>query len=142
MNDDKPRKSPEAHPEVGPADPGSAPEAPGIAEPIEAAYRVTPAEIEQAMSRTSAQYLGDLRTVLAEVGKVYEGQLAAKDQTIAAQEALLAAKEETIGYWRHQAQRAQGQFERQSADLVKSIIRQAQEREAARVAAERPDVSR
>jgi len=52
-------------------------------EPIEAAYRVTPAEIEQAVSRTSAQYMGDLRTMLAEVGKVYEGQLAAKDETIA-----------------------------------------------------------
>ncbi len=35
------------------------------------------------MSRTSAQYMGDLRTMLAEVGKVYEGQLAAKDETIA-----------------------------------------------------------
>jgi len=52
-------------------------------EPIEAAYRVTPAEIAQAVSSTSAQYMGDLRTMLAEVGKVYEGQLAAKDETIA-----------------------------------------------------------
>ena len=51
--------------------------------PIEAAYRVTPAEIEQAVSRTSAQYMGDLRTMLAEVGKVYEGQLAAQQETIA-----------------------------------------------------------
>ena len=51
--------------------------------PISAAYRVTPAEIEQAVARTSAQYMGDLRTMLAEVGKVYEGQLAAKDETIA-----------------------------------------------------------
>ena len=48
-------------------------------EPLEGAYRVTPTEIEQAVSRTSAQYMGDLRTMLAEVGKVYEGQLAAKD---------------------------------------------------------------
>ncbi len=57
---------------------------------IEAHYRVTPAAIEQAVSRTSAQYLGDLRTVLAEVGKVYEGQLAAKDETIATQREALA----------------------------------------------------
>ena len=52
-------------------------------EPLEATYRVTPVEIERAVSRTSAQYMGDLRTMLAEVGKVYEGQLAAKDETIA-----------------------------------------------------------
>ncbi len=75
----------------------------GTAEPIEAAYRVTPAEIEQAVSRTSAQYMGDLRTMLAEVGKVYEGQLAAKDaaieakdQALALQTAALEAKDETI----------------------------------------------
>ncbi len=58
-------------------------------EPIEATYRVTPAEIAQAVSRTSAQYLGDLRTMLAEVGKVYQGQLAAQDETIATQRAAL-----------------------------------------------------
>jgi hypothetical protein len=50
---------------------------------------VTPTEIEQAVSRTSAQYLGDLRTMLVEVGKDYESQLLAKDQA-------LAAKDETI----------------------------------------------
>ena len=44
---------------------------------------MTPAEIEQAVARTSAQYLGDLRTMLAEVGKVYEGQLGAQQETIA-----------------------------------------------------------
>ena len=53
------------------------------ADAIEAGYRVTPAEIEQAVLRTSTQYMGDLRAVLAEVGKVYEGQIAAKDETIA-----------------------------------------------------------
>jgi ribose 1,5-bisphosphokinase PhnN len=44
---------------------------------------VTPAEIEQAVARTSAQYMGVLRTMLAEVGKVYEGQIAAQQETIA-----------------------------------------------------------
>ena len=58
--------------------------------PVEAAYRVTPAEIEQAVSRTSAQYMGDLRAMLAEVGKVYEGQIAAKDQVITAQTEIIA----------------------------------------------------
>ncbi len=75
------RKPPEIPPEHIPEYP---PEGTGIhAEPIEAAYRVTPAEIEQAVSRTTAQYMGDLRTMLAEVGEVYAGQLAAKDETIA-----------------------------------------------------------
>ncbi len=77
------------------ATPGVTPEtAPGQAgnpsKPIEAAYRVTPAEIEQAVSRTSAQYMGDLRTMLAEVGKVYEGQLAAKEQVITTQGETIA----------------------------------------------------
>ncbi len=48
------------------------------------------------MSRTSAQYMGDLRTMLAEVSKVYEGQLAAKDETIATQRAALATKDQAL----------------------------------------------
>ena len=66
-------------------------------EPFEGAYRVTPAEIEQAVSRTSAQYMGDLRTMLAEVGKVYEGQLAAKDVALAAKDEALTTKDQVIG---------------------------------------------
>ncbi len=54
-----------------------------ISAPLEAQYRVTPAEIERAVAATSAQYMGDLRTMLAEVGKVYEGHLAAQQETIA-----------------------------------------------------------
>jgi len=65
-------------------------------EPLEASYRVTPAEIERAVGRTSAQYMGDLRTMLAEVGKVYEGQLAAKDETIVTQREALATQAETV----------------------------------------------
>jgi len=103
------RKPPEIPPEHVPEYP---PEGTGIhAEPIEAAYRVTPAEIEQAVSRTSAQYMGDLRTMLAEVGKVYEGQLAAKDaaleakdQALAIQTAALGAKDETIAELRRRAE--------------------------------------
>jgi len=83
-------------------------------ESIEAAYRVTPAEIEQAVSRTSAQYMGDLRTMLAEVGKVYEGQIAAKDaaitakdETIATQREALTMKEETIAELRRRAEQAE-----------------------------------
>ena len=86
------RKSPEVSPEVL----GRPGEVSGSAEPIEAAYRVTPAEIEQAVSRTGVQYMADLRTMLAEVGKVYEGQLAAKDETIAAKDAALTAKDQAL----------------------------------------------
>jgi len=79
-------------PQRTPAD--SASQRPGAApsgqDTIEATYRITPAEIEQAVARTSAQYMGDLRTMLAEVGRVYEGQLAAKDQVIATQADALA----------------------------------------------------
>ena len=84
------RKAPEMPPEYPPENTGTP------FEPIEAAYRATPAAIEQAVSRTSAQYMGDLRTMLAEVGKVYEGQLAAKDETIAAKDAALAAKDQAL----------------------------------------------
>ncbi len=48
----------------------------GAAEPIEARYRVTPAEIEQAIERTSARYVADVHTlfdrVSAEVGRLYD----------------------------------------------------------------------
>ena len=59
-------------------------------EPIEARFRVTPAEIERAVERTGARYLADMETILTRVGKVYEGQLAAKDETIATQAEMLA----------------------------------------------------
>ncbi len=82
-------------------------------EPIEATYRVTPAEIEQAVSRTSAQYMGDLRTMLAEVGKVYESQLAAKDEALAAKEQVIASQGETIAELRRRAEVAEAAVARQ-----------------------------
>jgi len=82
--------------ELGP-EPGPVPRPEHGPEPIEAAYRVTSAEIEQAVSRTSAQYMGDLRTMLAEVGKVYEGQIAAKDAALAAKDEALTTKDQVIG---------------------------------------------
>ena len=96
-------------------------------EPIEAAYRVTPVEIEQAVSRTSAQYMGDLRTMLAEVGKVYEGQLAAKDAALAAKDQALAADASTIAELRRRAEVAEAE-----------VIRQRQEQEAAQAASVLP----
>jgi hypothetical protein len=99
-----PADAPEPGPGPGPLrgpEPGRGPE------PIEATFRVTPAEIERAVSRTSAQYMGDLRTMLAEVGKVYEGQLAAKDRTIGTQADTLALQAETIAALRHRAESAE-----------------------------------
>jgi hypothetical protein len=98
-------------------------EAPRSTEPIEAAYRVTPTEIEQAVSRTSAQYMGDLRTMLAEVGKVYESQLLAKDQTITTQADMLALQTETIAELRRRAEVAEAE-----------VLRQRQEQEATQAA--------
>ncbi|HEY8602315.1 MAG TPA: hypothetical protein VIL85_28085 [Thermomicrobiales bacterium] len=91
-------------------------------EPLEAAYHVTPAEIEQAVSRTSAQYMGDLRTMLAEVGKVYEGQLAAKDAALEAKDQALTTKDqvistqaETIAELRRRAEQAEAERDRLAA---------------------------
>ncbi len=72
---------PASGPEPAPRGTGTGPE-PGP-EPIEARFRVTPAEIERAVERTGARYLADMETILNRVGRVYEGQLAAKDETIA-----------------------------------------------------------
>ena len=44
---------------------------------------VTPAVVEQAIARTGQQYTADLRVMLGELRAVYEGQIAAKDETIA-----------------------------------------------------------
>lgn len=63
-------------------------------QPIEAAYRVTPAEVEQAIERTGARYVADFAAlydrIAAEVGELYAAQIAAKDQTIATQADALA----------------------------------------------------
>jgi hypothetical protein len=56
---------------------------PEPSEPLEAEYRVTGAAIEQAITRTAAQYAGDMRTIFERVEALYRGQLEAKDETIA-----------------------------------------------------------
>jgi len=45
-------------------------------------YRVTPAQIEQAIERTGDKYVTDMTRMFDEVGRLYQGQLAAKDETI------------------------------------------------------------
>ena len=44
---------------------------------------MTPAELECAVERNGARYLADMETIPTRVGQVYDGQLAAKDETIA-----------------------------------------------------------
>ena len=55
---------------------------------------VTPAQIERAIERTGQRYVTDMAAlydrVSTELGAVYEGQLAAKDQTIGTQAEALA----------------------------------------------------
>jgi hypothetical protein len=96
-------------PEPGPA---SGPER--GPEPIEAAYQVTPAEIERAVERTGQKYVTDIAAlydrVSEELSAVYEGQLAAKDQVI-------AAKDETIDELRRRAEVAEAELlRRREAD--------------------------
>jgi hypothetical protein len=88
--------------QAAPSSPAGSPVQPGVQDspPIEAAYQVTPALVEQAIERTGARYVADFAAlydrISAEVGRLYEGQLEAKDQTLIAQGAALAAKDETI----------------------------------------------
>lgn len=79
---------PEPVPEPGGTGSGTQAEPDGTdAEPIEARYRVTPAEIEHAIERTGARYVADMRTLFAELDaryeRLYRDQLEAKDGLIA-----------------------------------------------------------
>jgi len=62
------------------AEPGAVPPEPDI---IEARYRVTPAEIEQAVERTGERYIADIASMFDRVDGLYRAQLDAKDETIA-----------------------------------------------------------
>jgi len=90
-----PRPLPEISPEVSGDAPGESPEISGShREPIEAAYRVTPAEVEQAIERTAGRYVADFvglyDRISTEVAERYEQTIAAKDETIATQADALA----------------------------------------------------
>ncbi|HSH78950.1 MAG TPA: helix-turn-helix domain-containing protein [Herpetosiphonaceae bacterium] len=108
-----PTNSPSPRGESSGAGDGDSSVGAGAAEPIEARYRVTPAEIEQAIERTSARYVADVHTlfdrVSAEVGRLYEAQLAAKDQALAAQDGRIAAQQETIAALRRRAEAAEAE---------------------------------
>ena len=60
--------------------PQGTPQQPDI---IEARYRVTPAEIEQAVERTGERYVADMASMFDRVDGLYRAQLDAKDETIA-----------------------------------------------------------
>jgi len=90
---------------------------------IEAAYRVTPVEIEQAIERTGQKYVTDMAAlydrISAEVGKLYAGQLAAKDETITTQRAALVTKDQALAAdalalaeLRHRAEQAEAARDR------------------------------
>ena len=59
--------------------PHQTPQQPDI---IEARYRVTPAEIEQAVERTGERYVADMASMFDRVDGLYRAQLDAKDETI------------------------------------------------------------
>ncbi len=72
------------------------------AEPLEAAYRVTPVEVERVVERTGAKYVADMRALFDQVGQLYEVQLAM-------QATALAAKDETIAELRRRAEGAEAE---------------------------------
>ena len=53
-------------------------------------FPITPAEVERAIARTGQQYTADLGTMLAELREVFAGQVAAQQETIAAQADTIA----------------------------------------------------
>lgn len=73
---------------------------------------VTPAQIERAIERTGQRYVTDMAAlydrVSTELGAVYAGQLAAKDQA-------LTAKDETIAELRRRAEHAEAERDRLAA---------------------------
>jgi len=77
---------------------------------------VTPAIVEQAIARTGQQYTADLRVILAEMRDVYEGQIAAKDETISelrrTHEEVLAADALVIAELRRRAEVAEVERDR------------------------------
>lgn len=75
---------------------------------------VTPALVEAAIQRTGQQYTADLRVMLAELREVYEGQIAAKD-------AALAAKDETIAELRRRAEVAESALAQRREEEARTV---------------------
>lgn len=121
LSDDADPVGPEPGPVLGP-------------EPYEAQYRVTPADVEQAIERTGAKYVADMAAlydrIAAEVGRLYEGQLAAKDETIAAQRDALATKDQALAA----DALALAELRRRAEAAEAGVARQRQDREAAQPA--------
>jgi len=106
-------------------------------ESIEAVYRVSPTEIEQAIERTGQKYVTDIAAIYdrvsAELGQVYAGQLAAKDETIATKEQVIATQREALAT-KDQALAA-------DALAIAELRRRAEEAEAAQDGAGTPEMS-
>jgi len=74
-----------AVPDAVPGSTGSGTGSAGAAVPselIEAQYRVTPAEIEQAIERTGDKYVVDMRDMFGRLDELYQERLADKDRLI------------------------------------------------------------
>lgn len=75
------------------------------ARPAAGAAVVPPAPVARAIRRTGRRYTADLRTMPAELRAVYAGQIAAKDEA-------LAAQAETIAELRRRAEAAEAELSR------------------------------
>lgn len=70
---------------------------------------MTPAAIERAVERTGSKYVADVQALFDRVGALYEAQLAAQDQALAARAGQLAAQGETIAALRRRAEVAEAE---------------------------------
>ncbi len=80
---------------------------------------VTPAQIEQAIKRTGQKYVTDMAElydrISIEAGRLYEGQLVAKDETIPTQREALTMKDHALDDLRRRAERAEAERDRLAA---------------------------
>ena len=95
---------------AAPEMPPGLPRTPG--EPIEAAYRVAPEELERAIARTGEKYIGDIQTIFTQVAALYEQRLADRDALIAT---VREEKDAVIAELRRRAEAAEAERDRLAA---------------------------
>jgi len=104
------RGNPGGTPETAPEIPPGLPCCPG--EPIEAAFRVAPEELERAIARTGEKYIGDIQTIFAQVAALYEQRLADRDALITT---IREEKDAVIAELRRRAEEAEAARDRLTA---------------------------
>ncbi len=77
------------------------------AEPLEATYRVTPAEVERVIERTGAKYITDMQTLFDRVGQLYEARLTEQAATVVAKDETIAAQRDALAELRRRAEAAE-----------------------------------